>query len=358
MDPSGLETLWFVLICVLWIGYFILEGYDFGVGMLLRALGRDDTERRMVLHSIGPYWDGNEVWLLVAGGATFAAFPEWYATLFSGFYLALFLVLAALILRNVGFEFWGKSESPRWRRAWEWIIVGGSAVPALIWGVGWANITAGTPIDAEHEFTGNLLDLLGPYALMGGIASLTLFLAHGAIFLSLRTTGDLSERALAVARRTLPLVALALAVFLGWSMVDQNGRDGVEWLSAALAVVAVGLAAGAAVLVRSRPLAAFGLTSGVVTATFVSLFVDLFPDAMVSSTDPANSLSLAQAASTPYTLKVMTVVAVLLVPVVLLYQGWTYWVFRARLSREDYEDLTPPLAIAREREREPDAQPS
>lgn len=194
MDPTGLQTLWFVLIAVLWIGYFILEGYDFGVGMLLRRLSRDDVDKRMVLHSIGPFWDGNEVWLLVAGGATFAAFPEWYATLFSGFYLALFLILVALILRNVGFEFWGKEDGPRWRATWEWIIVGGSALPALLWGVGWANIVDGVPIGADGEYSGTLFDLLGPYALVGGLTTLAVFLLHGAIFLSLRTSGELERR--------------------------------------------------------------------------------------------------------------------------------------------------------------------
>jgi cytochrome d ubiquinol oxidase subunit II len=349
MEPSGLETLWFVLICVLWIGYFVLEGYDFGVGMLVRRLGRDQTERRMVLHSIGPYWDGNEVWLLVAGGATFAAFPHWYATLFSGFYLALFLILVALILRNVGFEFWGKDDRPGWRRAWEWIIVAGSALPAFLWGVGWANIVDGTPIDARHEYTGTLLDLLGPFALAGGVATLLLFLAHGAIFLSLRTTGELSERAQRFARGAVPAATVAVAGFLAWSLVAQDGRDGIEGASAALAVAAVVLALGASLTVGRRPMLAFGLTSAVIIALFASLFVDLFPYAMVSSTDPAYSLTLADAASTPYTLKVMTVVAVVLVPVVLLYQGWTYWVFRARLRREDYETMRPPLTITRQR---------
>jgi cytochrome d ubiquinol oxidase subunit II len=354
VDPTGLQTVWFLLICVLWIGYFVLEGYDFGVGMLLRRLGRDDVDRRMVLHSIGPYWDGNEVWLIVAGGATFAAFPEWYATLFSGFYLALFLILVALIVRNVGFEFWGKEDGARWRRTWEWIIVGGSAAPALLWGVGWANIVDGSPIGRDGEYSGTLLDLLGPFALAGGIATLVLFLAHGATFLSLRTSGDLSERAHAFAARAMPVAALVVAAFLAWSLLRQADRDAVEWPSAALAVVAAGLAVVAAVAVRTRPLLAFGLTSAVIATMFASLFVDLFPAAMISSTDPAFSLGLADAASTPYTLKVMTVVAVTLVPVVLLYQGWTYWVFRARLSRRDYEELRSPLEALAPRDAQSD----
>ena len=178
-----LQVVWFVLISILWLGYFLLEGFDFGVGMLFRAVTRNDEERRAVLHTIGPVWDGNEVWLLVAGGATFAAFPQWYATLFSGFYLALFLILVGLIVRNVSFEFWGKSDSPSWRRRWEWAMILGSALPALLWGVAWANIVHGVPIDVHHEYTGTLFDLLHPYALLGGLATLGLFLAHGAIFL-------------------------------------------------------------------------------------------------------------------------------------------------------------------------------
>jgi cytochrome d ubiquinol oxidase subunit II len=343
MDPTGLQTLWFVLIAVLWIGYFILEGYDFGVGMLLRRLSRDDVDKRMVLHSIGPFWDGNEVWLLVAGGATFAAFPEWYATLFSGFYLALFLILVALILRNVGFEFWGKEDGPRWRATWEWIIVGGSALPALLWGVGWANIVDGVPIGADGEYSGTLFDLLGPYALVGGLTTLAVFLLHGAIFLSLRTSGELERRARDAAARVAPVAAVLVAGFLAWTLLRQGDRGGVEAVSAVLAVLSVLLAVAAAVVVRRRLMAAFGLTCAVIATFFVSLFADLFPNAMVSSTDPVYSLPLAEAASTPYTLKVMTIVAVALVPVVLLYQGWTYWVFRARLSREDYEDMRSPL---------------
>lgn len=172
---TTLQLIWFILISVLWIGYFVLEGFDFGVGILMKTLGRDENEKRAILHSIGPVWDGNEVWLIVAGGATFAAFPEWYATLFSGFYLALFVILVALIVRNVGFEFWGKRDSKAWRNGWEWCILIGSAVPALLWGVAWANIIGGTPINAEADFTGNFFDLLSAYALLGGLATLTVF---------------------------------------------------------------------------------------------------------------------------------------------------------------------------------------
>jgi cytochrome d ubiquinol oxidase subunit II len=327
-DYTTLQAIWFVLISVLWLGYFVLEGFDFGVGMLMRTVGRTQAERRAVLHSIGPVWDGNEVWLIVAGGATFAAFPQWYATLFSGFYLALFLILVALILRNVAFEFWGKGDSERWRTRWEWAIIAGSFVPALLWGVGWANIVHGVPIDRHGEYTGTLFTLLKPYALVGGLATLTLFLAHGAIFLSLRTTGDVEQRARAVAARVAPVAAVIVIVFLVWTLANQGG---IEAFSAICAIGAAILVVAAAALVRD-PARAFGATCGAIVLFFVALFADLFPHAMVSSTNPAFSLTLNEAASSHYTLSVMTVVAVVFVPFVLLYQGWTYWVFRQRVS--------------------------
>lgn len=350
MDPTFLQTLWFVLICVLWIGYFVLEGFDFGVGALLRTLGRDRADRRMLMHTIGPVWDANEVWLLVAGGATFAAFPGWYASLFSGAYLALFLILAALILRGVAFEFWGKSDSPRWRSTWEWAIVFGSALPALLWGVAWANIVRGIPLNAQHDMTGNLLDLLGPYALMGGIASLLLFLSHGAIFLTLRTTGEMEERARGLARWLAPCSALAVVAFLVWTLVDQSDRGGVQAVSAVLAVAAMALVVVVPLLLRARDDAraagwAFGLSAAAIALTFCALFADLFPNALPSTTSPAFDLTLRQAASTSYTLTVMTVVAALLVPVVLVYQAWTYWVFRARLGRADFEEIGGPVDV-------------
>jgi cytochrome bd ubiquinol oxidase subunit II len=330
-DYTTLQVIWFLLISVLWLGYFVLEGFDFGVGMLMRTVGRTEAERRAVLHTIGPVWDGNEVWLLVAGGATFAAFPQWYATLFSGFYLALFLILVALIVRNVAFEFWGKGDSERWRTRWEWAMIFGSFLPALLWGVGWANIVHGVPIDAHGEYTGTLFTLLKPYALVGGLATLTLFLTHGAIFLSLRTTGELEQRARAVASRVAPFAAVTVIAFLAWTLANQ---DGVEVASAISAAAAAILVVAAAAMV-GRPARAFAATCGAIVALFVALFCDLFPHAMVSTTNAAFSLTLNEAASSHYTLSVMTVVAVALVPFVLLYQGWTYWVFRQRVSVQE-----------------------
>ncbi len=344
-DPNFLQTLWFVLIGVLWIGYFILEGFDFGVGMLIRALGRDETDKRMIIHTIGPVWDGNEVWLLTAGGATFAAFPGWYASLFSGFYLALFLILAALIVRGVSFEFWGKEDAPRWRATWEWTAVIGSCLAALLWGVGWANIVHGVPMNARHDVTANLLDLLHPYALLGGLTTLSLFLAHGAIFLSLRTSGEMVARARSVARRASVATAVLMGGFVLWTALDQ--RSGGGKLSAqAIAVLAVAFAFAVPLLIaRERDGWGFALSAGAIALLFASLFVWLYPNALPSSTAHAYDLRLPVASASHYSQTVMTVVAVIFVPIVLAYQGWTYWVFRHRLGRDDFEGTPTPIAV-------------
>jgi cytochrome d ubiquinol oxidase subunit II len=343
-DPNFLQTLWFVLIGVLWVGYFILEGFDFGVGILLRAVGRNRAEKRAIIHTIGPVWDGNEVWLLVAGGATFAAFPGWYASLFSGFYLALFLILIALILRGVSFEFWGKDDSPRWRATWEWSTVVGSFLAALLWGVGWADIVHGVPMNARHNVTATLFDLLHPYALLGGLVTLTLFTAHGAIFLTLRTTGELTNRARAIARRLAPATVVLMAGFLIWTAAEHHG--GVVASAQVLAVLALACAGAAAVAVRrERDGRAFGLSAAAIALLFVSLFAELFPNALPSTTSPAYDLTLVASSSTHYTLTVMTVVAVIFVPVVLVYQAWTYWVFRHRLGAEDFDGTPTPIAV-------------
>ena len=345
-DPNFLQTLWFGLIGVLWIGYFVLEGFDFGVGMLLKVLGGDRTQKRIIIHAIGPVWDGNEVWLITAGGATFAAFPGWYASLFSGFYIALFLILIALIMRGVSFEFWGKEDSPRWRALWEWTASIGSFLAALLWGVGWADIVHGVPMNAQHNVTATLWDLLHPYALLGGLTTLALFLSHGAIFLSLRTEGELVERARSLARRASVAAAALLAGFLIWTTIDQSSPGGVKISALVLAVAAVLLAAVVPiVLARQRDGRAFAISAGAIALLFTSLFVSLYPDALPSSTSHAYNLALSAASSTHYTQTVMTVVAIVFVPVVLVYQGWTYWVFRHRLGRDDFEGTPTPLAV-------------
>ncbi|MEV6287538.1 cytochrome d ubiquinol oxidase subunit II [Kribbella sp. NPDC051770] len=322
-----LTTVWFMVIAFLWIGYFVLEGFDFGVGTLLRVLGRDEPERRAVVTTIGPVWDGNEVWLVTAGAMTFAAFPEWYATLFSAFYLPLFGILVALILRGVALEYRGKRDDLPWRSRMDTLIVIGSLAPALLWGIAFANLVRGIPLDASYEFVGGFGDLLSPFALLGGVTFTAVFVAHGAIFLALRTTDELRERANRLAGWT-GLVAAVLAVgFLAWAQQLRGDR----W-SVLIAVLAALALVGALLANRLRREGwAFAGTALAIALTVTSLFVAMFPAVMPSTLDPGSTLTTAAAASTPYTLRILTVVAAVFTPVVMLYQGWTYWVFRKRV---------------------------
>jgi cytochrome d ubiquinol oxidase subunit II len=341
-----LEVLWFALIAILWIGYFVLEGFDFGVGTLLPFLAKDDLDRRVVIESIGPHWDGNEVWLITAGGATFAAFPGWYATLFSGFYLALFLILVALIVRGVAFEYRGRHDSDRWRAWWDRAIFFGSAVPALLWGVAFANILHGVPIDAKGEYTGTVLTLLNPYALFGGLTSLTLFTLHGAIYLSLKSKGDLVRRARAAAVKLSVVSALLVFGFLLWTYVNAISDDTTGIVPGVIPLSALGLAIAAAFLVRAgRDGLAFTATLLTIALVTATIFLNLYPRVLVSSTATANDLTIWSTSSTHYTLVVMTVVALFLTPVVLVYQGWTYYVFRHRIGRDDLEPPKSPLDL-------------
>jgi cytochrome d ubiquinol oxidase subunit II len=345
----SLENAWFILIAVLWTGYFVLEGFDFGVGILLPVLGRDDLDRRMMINAIGPVWDGNEVWLITAGAATFAAFPLWYASLFSGFYLALLIILVALIFRGVSFEFRGKVDSDRWRRNWDRAIFAGSALPALLWGVAFANIVRGVPLNAAGVFTGNLVTLLNPYALLGGLATLSLFTLHGAVFLALKTSGELRARARAAAIRIAAGAVASAAAFLAITQLG-HGKPAAD-VTAALA--AVTLLAGVAAAVRGREGWAFAGTAVTVMLTVATLFGDLWPDVLPSSTRAAYSLTVANASSAHYTLEVMTWVAVISLPLILAYQGWTYWVFRQRLIRPGPAAPGPGPGPAREPAQEP-----
>lgn len=327
----GLQEFWFLIIAVLWIGYFCLEGFDFGVGMLFPILGRgQDAERRkrVLLNTIGPVWDGNEVWLLTAGGATFAAFPEWYATLFSGFYLALFLILIALIIRALGFEYRGKRDSDAWRRGWDWCITIGSYLPALLWGVAFVNIVRGVPIDANHEYTGNLLTLLNPIALLGGLTTLSVFLLHGLNFVSLKTTGQIRDDARALATKVW-VVAAVLTVAL---MLILNIEGGSLWSWLAFLIAVVACVGGFVAHLADREGWAFAGTFAAIAFVVASMFFILFPDVMPSSTNPDYSLTIYNASSSHLTLQIMTVVAVIFTPIVLLYQGFTYWMFRKRIS--------------------------
>ena len=331
-----LNDVWFLLIAVLWTGYFLLEGFDFGVGILLPILGRGETRRRVLINTIGPVWDGNEVWLLVAGGATFAAFPEWYASLFSGFYLALLIILVALILRGVAFEYRGKVDTARWRRGWDACIVFGSAVPATLWGVAFGNIIRGVRLDAHHLYVGTFFDLLNPYALLGGLTTLLLFTTHGAVFVALKTTGEIRTDARRVASQVGLAAVVVAAAFLLWTQLSHG--DGLTWFTTAIAAAAV---VGALLLNgRGREGWAFAATAVTIVSATATLFLDLYPNVLPSIVDPSFSLTVTNAASTPYTLKVMTWVAVAFTPVVLIYQGWTYWVFRKRLGVADI----PPAA--------------
>lgn len=328
----NLNTLWFALIAVLWIGYFVLEGFDFGVGVLFPILGKTETDRRVMLNSIGPLWDANEVFLLVAGGATFAAFPEWYASLFSGFYLALFLILIALIFRGVAFEFRAKEDSPRWRAWWDKAIFWGSAIPALLWGVAFANIVKGVPIDAESEYVGSFFDLLGPYALLGGLTSFLLFTLHGAVFLTLKTHPEMAERARTVAMRLALPAAVSVIGFLYWTYLNATHVDETGIVPGIVPVATMGAALAVGWLLREKLMGwAFVTTSAVIALVTATLFLNLYPRVLVSSIAKANDLTIYNASSTHYTLVAMTIVAFVITPIVLIYLAWTYWTFRQRV---------------------------
>jgi cytochrome d ubiquinol oxidase subunit II len=331
----SLQGFWFTVLGVLWGGYFLLEGFDFGVGMLMRLIGRDAGERKAVIGTIEPVWDGNEVWLIVAGGATFAAFPSWYATLFSGYYIVFFIILLGLIFRAVGIEYRAKRSELRWKSGWEAAIVLGSMVPAFFWGLAFANVIHGVPIGSNGEFSGNLLDLFNGYAVLGGFVSMALFAFHGAVFLTLRTAGKVRERAkIAAVLLSLPAAALVLAIF-GWSAADSGSVNG-KWIAAfVLGAAAVVLLTASLVLVsRDRDGAAFAATALAICSTGAMFFVALYPRALVSSTSPAFSLNIFSISSSHYTLGAMTIVALIFVPIVFAYEAWSYWVFRARLRGE------------------------
>jgi cytochrome d ubiquinol oxidase subunit II len=330
-----LNTLWFILVGVLFTGFFILEGFDYGVGILLPFLSKDDRDRRVIINTIGPLWDGNEVWILTAGGAIFAAFPHWYATMFSGFYLALILLLFALIARGVAFEFRSKDQHPTWRATWDWAIFVGSFVPALLWGVALGNLLRGVPIDASMTYVGGFFTLLNPYALLGGLTTLAMFTLQGAIFLALKTKGEIAERAVASTKKVGPVATILIFAFIvaGYFMTDAFTRLGVN--PGVIPIAAGGSLLAAGWLIHHDRLGwAFVMNSITITLSVVTIFMSLYPRVIVSSLNPAWSLTIYNASSSPYTLTVMSIVALIFVPVVLLYQGWTYWVFRERIGRE------------------------
>jgi cytochrome bd-type quinol oxidase subunit 2 len=331
-----LQTLWFVLVCVLWIGFLFLEGFDFGVGMLHPFVGRTDEERRVAVNSIGPIWDGNEVWLIVAGAGIFAAFPGWYATMFSAFYLALVLVLVALMARGVSFEYGRKVDDPRWRTTWRWSLAIGSLLVPLLLGTALGDLLHGLPIDAQHEFTGNFFNLLTGYGLMTGVTLLVLCLLHGATFLALRTTGEIRERARRLAG-VIGLIAVVVNVaWVVWTLVVIGGGT-VPEPTQIFGLIAVIFAWRLAATDHDGW--AFASSAFAIAAAIGQLFIALYPNVMVSSTSTAYNLTVNNAASGHYALVVMTVVAVIFFPIVLLYQGWSFYVFRRRVG-------APPAATA------------
>ncbi|KGM15097.1 cytochrome C oxidase assembly protein, partial [Actinotalea fermentans ATCC 43279 = JCM 9966 = DSM 3133] len=313
-----LSDVWFVLIAVLWTGYLVLEGFDFGVGMLLPILGKGDKDRRVMINTIGPVWDGNEVWLLTAGGATFAAFPEWYASMFSGFYLALLAILVALILRVVSFEWRGKIDSVVWRKRIDLALIVGSWLPAVLWGVAFGNLVRGVELDASHTFVGAFVDLLNPFALLGGATTAMIFLTHGAVFIALKTDGDIRHRAAAFAERSAMVTVVVAGAFAVWTQLAYS----VAWTWAATLLAAVALV-GLVVAARLRREGwAFVASAVAIVAAVVLIFGSLYPDVM-PALDPANSLTVDNASSSDYTLTIMTWVAAILTPLVLAYQAWT-----------------------------------
>ena len=329
-----LQTLWFCIVAFLFIGYFVLDGFDFGVGMSLPFLGRDDVARRQVINTIGPIWDLNETWVIVAGACLFASFPEWYASLFAGFYLPLLLILLTLIMRGVSFEYRHQRDSDRWRAGFDRMIVIGSAVPAFLWGVAFANIVHGVPLDAGHNFTGTLLTLLNPYGLLGGATTLLLFFTHGTAFVALKTDGELRQRAQKLGLRAGAVTIVVAAAFLIWTLIDSFSVTGAV-LSA---LAAVALIAAVLLNAASRDGWSFAFGAAAIALAVAALFASLFPNVLPSTVDAAtNSLTIHNASSSPYTLKIMSWAALIFLPLVLLYQGWTYWVFRKRVTRASIE---------------------
>ncbi len=340
---SSLIPFWYIVITILWTGFFILEGFDFGVGMLHAVIGTDEAGRRAAINTIGPLWDGNEVWLIVAAAGMFAAFPGWYATMFSAYNLALVLLLAALIVRGVAFEYRGKRDAARWRRTWDVLLTAGSVLAPLLIGVALGGLLHGLPINSAQNFTGSFWDLLQPYALFTGVTLVLICLLHGATFMCLKTTGDMRERSWQVARRVAPVTGAAVIAFIIWTHITASTTFflNVIELLAVLAVIAA-----VALVYEHREGFAFAATTVTIGSCIISLFVDLYPNVMVSSTSPAYNLTVHNTASNPYSLKVMTVVVIIFLPVVLAYQTWTYYVFRRRISKQEFQPSAPPPEAA------------
>ncbi|MBP6684754.1 MAG: cytochrome d ubiquinol oxidase subunit II [Leucobacter sp.] len=344
-----LTTVWFLIVGVMFIGYFVLDGFDFGVGMSLPFLGKTDTDRRVLINTIGPVWDLNETWLIVAGASLFAAFPEWYATMFSGFYLPLLIILVALILRGVSFEFRHQRKGERWTRWFDQFIFWGSVVPPLLWGVAFANLINGVPIRTMEGggwlFEGTLLTLLNPYSLLGGIVVMLLCFTHGLVFVALKTMGEMRENARKMAKNVGLVTIVLAAAWLVWTIVMHLSNPNIMLIIICAAIAAVALIGAWVANLMGREGWAFVGNTVTIAFALLTIFAALFPNVMISSIDAAESMSVAGAASSQMTLEVMTWVAVFTLPLVLLYQGWTYWVFRKRLT-QDMIPVESPAEVA------------
>ena len=335
----NLIPFWYIIIAILWTGFFVLEGFDFGVGMLHSVIGTDEAGRRAAINTIGPLWDGNEVWLIVAGAAMFAAFPGWYATMFSAYNLALVLLLMSLIVRGVAFEYRGKRDAARWRRTWDVLLTAGSLLAPLLIGVALAGLLHGLPINSAQNYTGSFWDLLQPYAVFTGVTLVLVCLLHGATFLCLKTTDGMRERSWQVARRVAPFTGAAVIGFIIWTHVTAGTTfflNVIELLAILAVIAAVWL------VYARREGFAFAATTVTIASCILALFVDLYPNVMVSSTNKAYNLTVHNTASGAYSLKAMTVVVIIFLPLVLAYQTWTYYVFRRRVSRQEF--LPPTLS--------------
>ena len=335
---------WFIIITILWTGFFILEGFDFGVGMLHSFVGQDDAGRRAAINTIGPLWDGNEVWLIVAAAAMFAAFPGWYATMFSGMYLLLVLLLASLIVRGVSFEYRGKEKSARWRGTWDTLLTVGSVLAPLLIGIALGDLLHGLPINSAQNYTGSFWDLFQPYAVWTGVTLVLICLLHGATFLGLKTTGDMQQRSRLLARRIAPFTGAFVIGFIIWTHVTASTTFFLNFIEL-LAVLAV--LAAVSLVYASRDGWAFTATTVTIASCILAIFTDLYPNVMVSSTSTAYNLTVHNTASPPYALKEMTIVVVVFLPLVLLYQAWTYYVFRRRISRSEFQPVPQPRTPSR-----------
>jgi cytochrome bd ubiquinol oxidase subunit II len=336
---SSIVPFWFIVIAILWTGFFVLEGFDFGVGMLHDFVADDDAGRRAAINTIGPLWDGNEVWLITAAAAMFAAFPGWYATMFSGMYLALVLLLAALIVRGVAFEYRGKRDAARWRTTWDVLLTVGSVLAPFLIGVALAGLLHGLPINSAQNYTGSFWDLFQPYAVWTGITLVLVCLLHGATFLSLKTTDAMHERSRLLARRVAPFACVFVIGFIIWTHVTASTAfflNVIELLAILAAIAAVWL------VYARRDGWAFTATAVTIASCILAIFVDLYPNVMVSSTSAAYNLTVHNTASPPYSLKAMTIVVLFFLPLVLIYQAWTYYVFRRRVSRSEFQPVPQP----------------